>query len=66
MISATATSGLTVVFTVDPSSSNVCSVSGSTVSFHLHPGTCIVYADQPGDAAWLPAPQVQQVIDVKP
>ena len=32
-ITATATSGLAVVFTTDPSSAGVCSVSGSTVTF---------------------------------
>ena len=63
-VTATATSGLSVVFTVDPSSAGVCSVFGSTVWFWGH-GTCIVYADQPGNAYWLPAPQVQQVLDVR-
>jgi hypothetical protein len=63
-VTATAGSGLAVIFTVDPSSAGVCSVSGSTVSFSGR-GTCIVYANQPGDANWLPAPQVQQVFQVK-
>ena len=63
-VSATATSGLPVVFTTDPSSNGVCSVSGSTVSFSGR-GTCIIYADQPGDANYLPAPQEQQVFKVK-
>ena len=63
-IVATASSGLAVVFTTDPSSAGVCSVSGSTVSFSGR-GTCIVYANQPGDANWLPAPQDQQVFQVK-
>ena len=65
MIGATANSGLAVVFTTDPSSNGVCSVSGNTVSFDGARGTCIVYGNQPGDAAWLPAPQVQQVFQVK-
>jgi len=63
-ITATATSGLAVVFTTDPSSAGVCSVSGSTVSFSGR-GQCIIYADQPGNANWLPAPQVQQSFRVK-
>jgi hypothetical protein len=63
-IVATASSGLAVIFTTDPSSAGVCSVSGSTVSFSGR-GTCIVYANQPGDANWLPAPQDQQVFQVK-
>jgi hypothetical protein len=64
VLSATATSGLAVTFTTDPSSNGVCSVSGNTVSFQAR-GTCIVYANQAGNAAWLPAPQIQQVFDVK-
>jgi hypothetical protein len=63
-ITATATSGLTVVFTTDSSSAGVCSVSGSTVSFEGR-GTCVVYANQPGDANYLPAPQEEQVFRVK-
>jgi hypothetical protein len=63
-VTATTTSGLAVVFTTDPSSAGVCSVSGSTVSFSGR-GTCIVYANQPGSANYLPAPQVQQVFGVK-
>jgi hypothetical protein len=63
-VTATSTSGLVVVFTTDPSSAGVCSVSGSTVSFSGR-GTCIVYANQPGNADYLPAPQVQQVFQIK-
>jgi hypothetical protein len=63
-ITATVSSGLAVVFSTDPSSNGICSVSGSTVSFSAR-GTCIIYANQPGDANWLPAPQVQQVMDIK-
>jgi hypothetical protein len=65
MIGATANSGLAVVFTTDSSSNGICSVSGNTVSFDGIRGTCIVYGNQPGNAAWLPAPQVQQVFQVK-
>jgi hypothetical protein len=63
-VTATSTSGLPVVFTTDPSSVGVCSVSGSSVSFSGR-GTCIVYANEAGDANYLPAPQVQQVFPVK-
>jgi len=62
--SATATSGLGVTFTTDSSSNGVCSVSGNTVSFQGR-GTCILYANQAGNANWLAAPQTQQVFDVK-
>jgi hypothetical protein len=64
IVSATATSGLAVTFTTDSSSNGVCSVSGNTVSFQGR-GTCIVYANQAGNASWLPAPQIQQVLDIK-
>jgi hypothetical protein len=64
IVSATATSGLAVSFSADASSNGVCAVSGSTVSFQGR-GTCIVYANQPGNSTWLPAPQTQQVFDVK-
>jgi hypothetical protein len=63
-ITATSTSGLAVVFTTDPSSAGVCSVSGSTVTLSAK-GQCIIYADQPGNANWLPAPQAQQSFRVK-
>jgi hypothetical protein len=52
------------VYTVDPSSAGVCSVSGSTISFS-DKGICTIYADQPGNANWLPAPQAQQSFRVK-
>jgi large repetitive protein len=64
IVSASATSGLAVTFTTDPSSNGVCSVSGNTVSFQSR-GTCIVYANQAGNGGWLPAPQIQQVLDIK-
>lgn len=60
---ASATSGLAVTFTVDSSSSSVCSISGGVVSFQSA-GTCIVDANQPGNANWNPAPQVQQSFSV--
>ena len=56
-------SGLAVTFTIDPSSSQVCLIWNGWVAFFGH-GTCIIYANQPGNANYLPAPQVQQVIAV--
>jgi hypothetical protein len=58
-VTATASSGLTVAFTIDASAAAVCSISGSTVSF-IGVGTCVIDADQAGDANYNPAPQVQQ------
>jgi hypothetical protein len=58
-VGATASSGLTVTFTIDPTAASVCSISGSTVTF-TGVGTCVINADQAGDSNWNPAPQVQQ------
>ena len=52
-------SGYPVTFSIDPSAAAVCSVAGSTVSFTAV-GTCIVTANQSGNANWNAAPQVQQ------
>jgi hypothetical protein len=41
----------------------VCAVFGSWVLFFGN-GTCLVRADQDGDATWEAAPQVQQSIVV--
>lgn len=58
-VTATSSSGLAVTFSIDASASGVCAVSGATVSF-VGGGTCIVNADQAGDANWAPAAQAQQ------
>jgi hypothetical protein len=62
-VTATATSGLTVTFSIDASSSTVCSIAGSSVSF-LAPGTCRINANQAGDSNWNVAPQAQQTVAV--
>jgi Bacterial Ig-like domain (group 3) len=62
-VTATATSGLPVAFTADDSSTGVCTVSGSTVSFD-GVGTCTVDADQPGNENYNAAPQAQQSFTV--
>ncbi|MFY9821535.1 MAG: cadherin-like domain-containing protein, partial [Thermoanaerobaculia bacterium] len=62
-VTATATSGLAVTFTIDASASTVCSISGSTVSF-IGSGTCVIDANQAGNANFYPAPQVQQSFHV--
>ena len=58
-VTATASSGLTVAFTIDAAASSVCSISGSTVSF-TDVGTCVIDANQAGNANYNPAPQAQQ------
>jgi hypothetical protein len=43
-------SNIPVVFSIDPSTTNhACSISGGTVTFN-HAGTCVIDADQAGDA----------------
>jgi lysophospholipase L1-like esterase len=60
-------SGNPVVFTVDPTSgTGVCQVSGTngtTVSY-TSGGNCVIDANQPGNASYLAAPQVQGTITV--
>jgi hypothetical protein len=68
MYSVTATgggSGNTVIFSLDPASKGVCSVSGSTVTF-TGTGTCTIDANQAGNRLFLPAPQMQQSVTVPP
>lgn len=62
-VTATATSGLPVVFTIDAASAAVCTIVGSTVTI-TGVGTCIINANQGGDAAYDPAPQAQQAFAV--
>jgi hypothetical protein len=56
-VSATASSGLSVVFS--SLTAGVCTVSGGTVSF-VGVGSCTVAANQAGNASFLPASQVTQ------
>ncbi|HZP64731.1 MAG TPA: Ig-like domain repeat protein, partial [Rudaea sp.] len=62
-VTATATSGLAVAFTIDATATSVCSISGSTVSF-IGAGTCVIDANQAGNANYNAAPQVQQSFTV--
>ena len=58
-----ATSGLPVTFTIDAAASTVCTIAGSTVSF-IGVGTCVINANQAGNATFNAAPQVQQSFTV--
>jgi uncharacterized repeat protein (TIGR02543 family) len=70
---ATASSGLSVLitvdsrsrgtFTVDLRSRETCSISGGVVTFTAA-GSCVLDANQPGNSAYAAAPQVQQTIIV--
>src|SRR5262249_23074797 len=61
-LTATASSGLAVIYT--PSSTDVCTVSGSTLT-PAKAGTCTVTASQPGDDKYAPAHQVPGSITVQ-
>lgn len=57
-------SGNPVTFTVDGSSTaGACTISGSVVSF-TGAGSCVLDANQAGNANYLPAAQVQQAVTV--
>ncbi len=60
-VSATASSGLPVSFTVVQNGN--CSVSGDVVTF-LNVGNCGVIASQPGNNVYSAAPQVGQIVTV--
>jgi hypothetical protein len=59
---ATATSGLPVIITLDGTSTG-CALASGVVSFTA-PGTCVIDANQPGNATYSAAPQVQQSFTV--
>lgn len=60
---ATASSGLPVTYGSSTPAS--CTVSGTTVSM-VAQGPCTITADQAGDGAWNPAPQVSQSLTIGP
>jgi len=60
---ATATSHLPVVLTIDGSSATVCAISAGTVTF-IGAGTCTIDANQGGDAMFAVASQAQQSFPV--
>ncbi len=61
LVGAGSTSGLPVTITsLTPAT---CTVSGTSVTF-VAIGTCTIAADQPGNAAFLPAPEATQSVSV--
>ncbi len=58
-------SGNPVIFSIDPSAKGSCSISGATVTF-VAVGTCVIDANQAGNAGYEAATQVQQSIDPDP
>lgn len=61
IISATASSGLSINFT--STTTSICTVSGNTVSL-INIGTCTIAADQSGDSNHAAAPQVTANITI--
>ncbi len=60
---ASSSSGLPVTLTIPSTSSTVCAISGSTVSF-IGVGSCTIDANQAGNSDYLPATQVTQSFSV--
>jgi hypothetical protein len=63
LATATASSQLTVVLTIDDASATVCAINNGTVTF-VGAGACAINANQGGDAIYAPAPQIQQTFVV--
>jgi hypothetical protein len=61
-LTATATSGLAVIFS--STTPTTCTVSGNTVTATKTTGTCTVVANQPGDATYAAATQVSKAISI--
>lgn len=64
VLSATTSAGLPVGFSVDGSES-VCSIAAYTDVYFTGVGTCTIDANNYGNAAYLAAPQVQQIFNVE-
>jgi subtilase family serine protease len=63
-LSPTTSSGLAATLSVDHTTTkDACSISGNTVRY-LHAGSCVIDANQAGDADYLAATQVQRTITV--
>jgi hypothetical protein len=57
-------SGNPVVFTVAPASAEVCTITNGTTVNYTAVGSCVIDANQAGNAKYRPAPQVQRTISV--
>ncbi|MDP1805615.1 MAG: hypothetical protein Q8K72_10650, partial [Acidimicrobiales bacterium] len=62
--SATATSGLPVTFSIAAGASSVCSIGPANLVTFNAVGSCVIQADQGGNAGFTPAPQVTQTVNV--
>ncbi len=55
-------SGNPVTFSIDASSTSGCTVVSGVVTFTAPAGTCVIDANQAGNATYAPAPQVSQTV----
>jgi len=58
-LGATVTSNLPITFFPDGTGTAICSISGNTLTIGT-PGTCVIHAQQSGDATYYPAPDVKE------
>jgi len=63
-LTATASSGLAVTFS--SSTTAVCTITSGGALTTVASGTCTINANQPGNGAYLPAPQVSQSFTIAP
>ena len=56
-------SGNPVIFSIDASATSVCSIAGGVITFTAA-GSCVIDANQAGNANFNPAPRVQQAVSV--
>ena len=63
LVQASSTSSLSVLVSVDSTSTNVCTLNSGSVTF-IGAGACIIDANQYGNANFASAPQIQQTINV--
>ena len=64
VLTLSASSGLAVALSVDASTTNdACTLDGDTVTYH-HAGSCVLDANQAGNATFAAAPQVQRTIKI--
>ncbi len=59
------TSGNAVTFSTAPASAGICTLNGGTVTF-IGAGSCVIDANQAGDANDLAAQQLEQTVTVSP
>jgi Ethanolamine utilization protein EutJ (predicted chaperonin) len=59
-----ASSGLPVSLSIDPGSSSVCSLAGTSIIYYTGSGTCTIDADQAGNNHYKPAPRARQSFTV--